>query len=176
MTPIRVLQVFTTMGRGGAESMIMNYYRNIDRTKVQFDFLVHRQERAAFDDEIEQMGGVIYRMPAINPINPKKYYKTLRTFFKTHNTYRIVHSHLNTFSTFTLKIAEEFKIPTRIAHAHIAMDPITLKNTLKSIPNTIEALKKVVKLLCICEEIESRTKHPQINQLHLTNAIVEQVN
>ena len=158
MTPIRVLQVFTTMGRGGAESMIMNYYRNIDRTKVQFDFLVHRQERAAFDDEIEQMGGVIYRMPAINPINPKKYYKTLRTFFKTHNTYRIVHSHLNTFSTFPLKIAEEFKIPTRIAHAHIAMDPITLKNTLKSIPNTIEALKKVVKLY-VKRTIHKHTTH-----------------
>lgn len=158
MTPIRVLQVFTTMGRGGAESMIMNYYRNIDRTKVQFDFLVHRQERAAFDDEIEQMGGVIYRMPAINPINPKKYYKALRAFFNTHNTYKIVHSHLNTFSTFPLKIAEEYKIPTRIAHAHIAMDPITLKHTLKSIPNTIEALKKVVKLY-VKRTIHKHTTH-----------------
>ena len=49
---IRVLQVVTYMGRGGLESMIMNYYRHVDRTQVQFDFLVHRRERADFDDEI----------------------------------------------------------------------------------------------------------------------------
>ena len=48
--PIRVLNLFTIMNRGGAETMVMNYYRNIDRSKVQFDFLVHRQERGAYDD------------------------------------------------------------------------------------------------------------------------------
>ena len=46
---IRVLQIVTYMGRGGLETMIMNYYRNIDRNKVQFDFLVHRQEEADYD-------------------------------------------------------------------------------------------------------------------------------
>ena len=63
MTPIRVLQVVTHMERGGLESMLMNYYRHIDRERVQFDFLVHRQERAAFDDEIESLGGKLYRLP-----------------------------------------------------------------------------------------------------------------
>ena len=42
--PIRVLNLFTIMNRGGAETMVMNYYRNIDRNKIQFDFLVHREE------------------------------------------------------------------------------------------------------------------------------------
>lgn len=42
--------------------MVMNYYRHIDRNRVQFDFMVHRQERGAYDDEIEAMGGKIYRM------------------------------------------------------------------------------------------------------------------
>ena len=46
--PIRILQVFTIMDCGGAESMIMNYYRHIDRNKVQFDFLVHRKEKNTF--------------------------------------------------------------------------------------------------------------------------------
>jgi hypothetical protein len=77
MRPIRVLQVFTILNRGGAESMIMNYYRNINRDKVQFDFLVHRPERGAFEDEIESMGGKVYRMPQINPLFPHKYYKEL---------------------------------------------------------------------------------------------------
>ena len=49
---LRILHIVTYMGRGGLETMIMNYYRNIDRTKIQFDFLVHRQEKADYDDEI----------------------------------------------------------------------------------------------------------------------------
>ena len=146
MAPIRVLQVFTTMGRGGAESMIMNYYRHIDRSKVQFDFIVHRNQPAAFDDEIKALGGSIYYLPEINPLFPKQYYQELRTFFKTHNQYNIVHSHINTFSSFPLKIAKEFGIETRIAHAHIAMDPIDLKSTFKSKSSIIEALKKALKL------------------------------
>lgn len=55
------------MGRGGLETMIMNYYRNIDRNKVQFDFLVHRQEEADYDKEIVALGGKIYHMPMLNP-------------------------------------------------------------------------------------------------------------
>lgn len=54
---MRVLQVVTKMDRGGLETMLMNYYRRIDRNKVQFDFLVHREERGAYDDEIELLGG-----------------------------------------------------------------------------------------------------------------------
>ena len=57
--PVRVLNLFTIMNRGGAETMVMNYYRNIDRSKVQYDFMVHRQERGAYDDEIEALGGRI---------------------------------------------------------------------------------------------------------------------
>lgn len=55
------------MERGGLESTLMNYYRHIDRERVQFDFLVHRQERAAFDDEIESLGGKLYRLPRLVP-------------------------------------------------------------------------------------------------------------
>ena len=55
--PYRILQVVTIMNRGGIETMIMNHYRTIDRSKYQFDFLVHRRERGDYDDEIEQLGG-----------------------------------------------------------------------------------------------------------------------
>ena len=59
--PIRVLMLFTILNRGGAESMVMNYYREIDRTKVQFDFVVHREEKGDFEDEITALGGKVYR-------------------------------------------------------------------------------------------------------------------
>ncbi|MEP1488782.1 MAG: glycosyltransferase family 1 protein [Algibacter sp.] len=145
MDLIRILQVFTIMNRGGAESMIMNYYRNLDRNKFQFDFLVHRQEKADFDDEIESLGGQIYRFAPINPFFPKKYYNALRVFFKAHPKYSIIHSHLNTFSFFPLKIAGEFNIPCRIAHAHIAIDKVNIYSFLSHKESTKETLKKIIK-------------------------------
>ncbi|GAA4278938.1 glycosyltransferase family 1 protein [Aquimarina mytili] len=154
---IRILQVFTIMGRGGAESMIMNYYRNLDREKVQFDFLVHRQEKGAFDEEIESLGGVIYRLSTINPFFPANYYKELRAFFKEHNEYTVVHSHLNTFTSFVLKIAEEYKIPYRIAHAHTATEQIKLKDLLHP-KSAKEALKKSVKFR-LKKRIHNHTTH-----------------
>lgn len=98
---LRVLQVVTKMDRGGLETMLMNYYRNIDRSKVQFDYLVHRKERGRYDDEIEMLGGKIYRVPPLNPLNPN-YYKALNQFFREHE-YRIVHSNLDCTSTLPVK-------------------------------------------------------------------------
>lgn len=78
--PIRILNLFTIMNRGGAETMVMNYYRAIDRSKIQFDFMVHRQERGAYDDEIEAMGGRIFRMCPIYPQNLFRYQQMLKEF------------------------------------------------------------------------------------------------
>ncbi|AXT55049.1 glycosyltransferase family 1 protein [Aquimarina sp. AD1] len=146
MGAIRVLQVFTIMNRGGAESMIMNYYRKIDKDKIQFDFLVHRKEKAAFDEEIEGLGGKIYRFDPINPLFPGDYYQKLRLFFKEHKEYDIVHSHLNTFSCFPLKIAKEFDIPCRIAHAHIAIDDVSFMSLFSNKESKKETFKKLIKL------------------------------
>jgi len=158
METIRVLQVFTVMNRGGAESMIMNYYRKIDKTKVQFDFLVHRKEEGAFDKEIESLGGKLYKLPPISPINPKSYYNELRNFFLKHKEYQIVHSHLNTFSCFPLKIAKEFKIPVRIAHAHIALEKIRIKDLFAGKDQLIEAAKKMIKFQ-LKKRIHTHTTH-----------------
>lgn len=65
MTPQRVLMVFTIMNRGGAETMVMNYYRHMDRSRLQFDFLVHRETPGIYEEEIRRLGGRIYRLPPI---------------------------------------------------------------------------------------------------------------
>ena len=78
---IRVLHVVTYMGRGGLETMIMNYYRHIDRSKVQFDFLVHRDFEADYDKEILSLGGKIYRLPPLNPFS-RIYRSQLDEFLK----------------------------------------------------------------------------------------------
>ena len=63
---IRVLHVIGIMNRGGAETMIMNLYRQIDRHKIQFDFVENSLDMAAFDEEILSLGGKIYRCPHYN--------------------------------------------------------------------------------------------------------------
>ena len=130
--PIRILHIVTYMGRGGLETMIMNYYRNIDRSKVQFDFLVHREEKADYDDEIESLGGRIYRIPKLNPFSIS-YLKSLDSFFREHNEYRIVHCHQDCLSSIPLKYAKKHGVPFTIAHAHSSSQDKNLKYLIKMI-------------------------------------------
>lgn len=97
--------------------MLMNYYRHMDREKIQFDFLEHRRDRAAYDDEIETLGGRIFRLPRLNPLS-SDYFHALNAFFAAHPEYRIVHSHLDCMSAYPLCAAKNAKVPVRIAHAH----------------------------------------------------------
>ena len=127
---IRVLQVVTNMDRGGLESMLMNYYRHIDREKIQFDFLVHRQERAAFDDEIEALGGRIYRLSRLVPWS-KSYLSALNRFFDEHTGYKVVHVHQDCLSSVILKAAKQHDVPVRIAHSHSANQDKNLKYPIK---------------------------------------------
>jgi glycosyltransferase involved in cell wall biosynthesis len=116
--PIRILQVVTIMNLGGLESFLMNLYRNIDRKKIQFDFLMHRQEKGAFDEEIHALGGKIFKL---NPIRPHRYFqyqKELKTFFKKHSKYTIIHSHINENNTLVLSVAKKAGFKIRIAHSH----------------------------------------------------------
>lgn len=130
MNQLRVLQVVTHMDRGGLESMLMNYYRHIDREKVQFDFLVHRQERAAFDDEIEALGGRIYRLPRLVPWS-KAYLSELNRFFDEHPEYKVVHVHQDCLSSVILKAAAQHNVPVRIAHSHSANQDKNIKYPIK---------------------------------------------
>ena len=120
MEPIRVLQVVTTMERAGLETMLMNYYRNVDRTKVQFDFLRHRDGEHAYDSEIRAMGGRIYTVPPFNPLNTNGYLTALNAFFRERPDYQIVHAHLDCLSAPVLRCAKRYGVPTRISHSHVS--------------------------------------------------------
>jgi glycosyltransferase involved in cell wall biosynthesis len=115
------------MNRGGLETMLMNYFRQIDRTKIQFDFMVHREEKGHYDDEIESLGGKIYRMPQIRPGNYRKYFNLLNEFFSEHKEYKVVHAHNNENSSFVLRAAKRFEVPCRIAHSHLSDLGIDIK-------------------------------------------------
>lgn len=128
--PIRILHIVTMMDRGGLETLLMNYYRNINKNIIQFDFLTHRKHEQAYEKEIIQMGGKIYKLNNLNPLDVN-YLKELNDFFRLHKEYKIVHSHLDCLSGIPLKYAKKNNIPIRIAHAHSANQEKNIKFLIK---------------------------------------------
>jgi len=102
--------------RGGIESFIMNYYRHMNRSKIQIDFIVHGYGKGAYDDEIESLGGRIYHVP-IKTKNPIKNVRMLYGICKS-GRYQIIHAHMDAMSYVPLKIAKKCGIAVRIAHSH----------------------------------------------------------
>lgn len=127
--PMRIAQIMGKMENGGVESVIMNYYRHIDRTKIQFDFIVDSDSSCPQKEEILSLGGNVY---FVNPYqNIKSNMKDLENIFNE-NKYEIVHSELTTMSIFSLKKAKQCGIPVRICHGHnTAGRGETKKNILK---------------------------------------------
>lgn len=115
---IRVLHAVNNMHRAGLETMLMNYYRKIDKSKIQFDFLTHRNFKSDYDDEIVALGGKVFYAPRLVPQNYIKYLKFMDQFFKNHTEYSIIHSHIDAMGYLPLYAAKRAKIPFRIAHSH----------------------------------------------------------
>ena len=125
--PIRVLHVIRLMNHGGVENMIMNLYRHIDRTKVQFDFVQNSNETAVYDSEILSLGGRIYHCPHYNGKNHFQYTKWWNDFFKKHKKeYSIVHGHLGSTAAIYLSIAKKYGCYT-IAHSHNTSGNLTFR-------------------------------------------------
>ena len=136
--PYRVLCLFTIMNRGGAETMCMNLYRHIDRSKVQFDFLVYHKERGSYEDEIELMGGHIYRVPHLKYL--VAHIMGARAFFSAHKEFIVVHNHMQSNGSFICQEARRAGIDTIIYHSHSGPVPLfgnSLKVDIRRICNSI---------------------------------------
>lgn len=114
---IRVLQIGMTDNWGGIESYIMNYYRNIDKTKVQFDFVNIYNNELCFQNEIEQLGGKIYKVSSYYK-HPIKYIRELKNII-IDNNYEIIHCNMNSaVFLYPLIAAKIAKAKVIIAHSH----------------------------------------------------------
>lgn len=120
--PIRVLCVMSTLDRGGAETMVMNLFRNIDRESVIFDFVKHSQGKDAYDDEIVSLGGKIYKAPRYKIYNHISYKKWWKRFLTEHPEYQIIHGHYFNFSSIYFKIARKYNCVT-VGHSHSTQIP-----------------------------------------------------
>ena len=129
---IRVLQVFGRMDRGGAEAMIMELYRHIDRTKIQFDFVVHTTDKCSYDDEIISLGGRIYSVPTFTAKTVVKYKKAWNQLLLRHKEWRIVHGHVRSTASIYLRIANGLGRYT-IAHSHSVSSGSGIKSVVKNL-------------------------------------------
>ena len=144
----RVLHVVPNMNIGGLETFIMNIYRNIDKNKIQFDFLEHYKEESAYDKEIIKLGGRIYHFSLRNDNNIFKYIINLNKFFKKHQEYQIIHCHMESIGALFFLIAKMHGVKVRIGHAHTNSTNKDLKGFIKKIISKPFKYTTTINLAC----------------------------
>ena len=150
--PIRVAQIIGKWIGGGVESVVMNYYRHIDKYKIQFDFICDDDSTNIPYEEIEKLGGKVILIPPYQKVF--KYHNRLKKVLKEGN-YKIVHSHINTLSVFSLFAAKCAGVPVRIAHSHSTTNKKEKKKNL--LKQTLRPFSKVfaTDYMC-CSELAGR--------------------
>ena len=129
---IRILQMVASLYNGGSQAMIINLYKNIDRNKIQFDFIVDHPEYDAYKNVIEELGGKIYTTPLFNGRNIVEVKKAWNDFFKKHHEYKILHSHARSYASIYLPIAKKYGVKT-IIHSHNTSNGKGISSIAKSI-------------------------------------------
>lgn len=136
---IRILQWGMHGNTGGVETFLFNLYKNIDKTKVQFDFLIGHNADIAFEKEILDMGGRIYRVTYSKKESLLKAYSELDKFFSEHKEIMGIHMH-SCFINYSLplRLAKKHNIPIRIFHSHNSEDMYPTKSWIKKIYREME--------------------------------------
>lgn len=145
---IRILHFVPNLFSGGTETYIMNMYRHIDRDKFQFDFAVHTNQIGVFENEIEALGGRVFRFPIKDDINFFKYIKSLNKFFKEHKEIQIVHAGMPSIAFLYLFIAKKNGIKVRIAHSHTSFYTKNIKGILKHFTSMLMKYESNYNLAC----------------------------
>lgn len=114
--PLRILHIVGAMNRGGAETWLMHVLRHIDREQYQMDFLVHTPQPCAYDAEIRDLGSQI--IPCLHYSKPWIYAQNFKKVLRDYGPYDVIHSHVHHFSGYSLFLAWQAGVKTRIAHSH----------------------------------------------------------
>lgn len=115
---IRILHSVSNMDRGGIETMLMNYYRHIDKSQFQFDFLCNKPKPGDYDDEIRAMGGNIYISPGLSPAKYPAYMRFMEKLLSENKSIKVLHAHNEAMALYALQGAKKAGLPARIHHAH----------------------------------------------------------
>lgn len=115
---IRILHSVSNLDRGGIETMLMNYYRHMDRDKIQFDFVCNKLKPGAYDREATDMGARIFHSPGLHPLHYPEYIRFFRKLVEQYPEYRVLEVHNGALGLYALNSAKRAGIPARIYHAH----------------------------------------------------------
>ncbi|OIZ63817.1 hypothetical protein BLA28_15445 [Eisenbergiella tayi] len=157
------------MEAGGTQALLMNIYRNIDRNKLQFDFLVEYPEKQFYDDEICSLGGEIYYTSVREDFNIIKFQNQLTNILLENKNYKIVHMHTYSIGYFCLRIAEKCGVPVRIAHSHSNSMTQDYKKYIKYILQRLYTIHATDLFACSQDAGRYLFKHKKFHVL--TNAI-----
>lgn len=130
--PVRVLHNIASLHFGGSQAFVMNIYNNIDRTKVQFDFVVTPEEKKDLYSQVEQLGGRVYVCPKYTGKNHFAYCRWWNSFFQEHPEYHVIHGHVRSTAAIYLKIAKKHGLVT-IAHSHSTSNGSGLSAVVKNV-------------------------------------------
>lgn len=115
---VRVLHCIGKMNCGGAETMLMTIYRQINKEIIQFDFLTHAKGMGCYDEEIIRLGGRINQIPSQGTVGIFRYIKVLRKFLKENGPFDVVHAHLDWQGGMIAVAARLAGVKKVIVHAH----------------------------------------------------------
>jgi len=130
--PIRILQMIGSLNVGGSQAMIINLYKNIDRTKVQFDFILDHPKETYFKDTVMELGAKVYEMPTFTGKNYFQVRKAWKDFFVSHPEYRVLHSHVRSYASIYIPIAKKYGVKT-IIHSHSTSNGSGFSSLIKKI-------------------------------------------
>ena len=167
----RILHITGPMDRAGAETMIMNLYRVIDRKKFQFDFLYFTSKSCDFDDEIENLGGKIYRIVENNPF--LRMNKTIKLLLKNPQ-WQTVHAHTLFSNAFHMYAAYRANVKQRISHSHNtrnASNNIFLKIFYYPLSRKVQA--KYATNFVACSGAAGKYLFPKISNIKLLNNSID---
>lgn len=129
----RVLHVLATLNRGGAETMVMNLFKNLDKNKIVFDFVLNESSNIYdLENEARDMGANIYKIKKFNGLNIFEYKEKWNVFLKHNNKWDIIHIHNTTVAFIIIPIAKKYGIKT-IVHSHTAGGSKSLNTLIKKI-------------------------------------------
>lgn len=119
---VRVLHVLSALHTGGVENMLLTYYSHMNKSEFHFDFVVHRDSTGVLEQTFEDIGSVVYHIPALRD-SILGNLMALRTILKS-NDYDCIHFHLGYYAYFSMLLARKM-LPkaSMLLHSHIAFEP-----------------------------------------------------
>ena len=128
--PIRILHMIGSLNVGGSQAMIINLHKEIDKSKVQFDYVIDHPDHLHYESIVRELGGNIFTLPAFNGLNFFEVRKAWKSFFKDHPEYKVLHSHVRSYASLYLPIAKNAGLKT-IIHSHNTSSGKGLKAVVK---------------------------------------------